>query len=59
MSINELLLTEFDEEMKKTRTTLERVPEDKKDFTSSSQIDAAEQTCSSRGRARRLWSLRS
>jgi uncharacterized damage-inducible protein DinB len=33
MSINELLLSEFDEEIKKTRETLERVPEDKKDFT--------------------------
>src|SRR5476649_2389613 len=33
MPINELLLTEFDEEIKKTRTMLERVPEDKKDFT--------------------------
>ncbi|MGC2369404.1 MAG: DinB family protein [Candidatus Sulfotelmatobacter sp.] len=32
MPINELLLPEFDEEMKKTRTTLERVPADKKDF---------------------------
>ncbi len=32
MAINELLLTEFDEEMKKTRTALERVPADKKDF---------------------------
>lgn len=32
MSISELFLTEFDEEMKKTRATLERVPEDKKDF---------------------------
>ncbi len=32
MPINELLLTEFDEEIKKTRTMLERVPEDKKDF---------------------------
>ena len=32
MPISELLLIEFDEEMKKTRTTLERVPEDKKDF---------------------------
>jgi uncharacterized damage-inducible protein DinB len=32
MLINELLLTEFDEEIKKTRTMLERVPEDKKDF---------------------------
>jgi uncharacterized damage-inducible protein DinB len=32
MPISELLLVEFDEEMKKTRTTLERVPEDKKDF---------------------------
>jgi len=32
MPISELLLPEFDEEMKKTRTTLERVPEDKKDF---------------------------
>jgi hypothetical protein len=28
MAISELLLTEFDEEMKKTRTTLERVPAD-------------------------------
>ncbi len=32
MSINELLLPELDEEMKKTRTALERVPVDKKDF---------------------------
>jgi uncharacterized damage-inducible protein DinB len=32
MSISELLLPEFDEEMKKTRTALERVPMDKKDF---------------------------
>jgi uncharacterized damage-inducible protein DinB len=32
MPISELLLSEFDEEMKKTRTLLERVPEDKKDF---------------------------
>src|ERR1700675_1711878 len=32
MPINDLLLTEFDEEIKKTRTMLERVPEDKKDF---------------------------
>lgn len=30
--INELLLLEFDEEIKKTRTTLERVPADKKEF---------------------------
>ena len=33
MPINELLLVEFDEEIKKTRTMLERVPEDKKEFT--------------------------
>src|SRR5277367_2330567 len=32
MPINELLLSEFDEEIKKTRTMLERVPEDKGDF---------------------------
>ncbi len=32
MRINELLLSEFDEEIKKTRTMLERVPENKKDF---------------------------
>src|SRR5580704_18280041 len=32
MSINELLILEFDQEMKNTRTTLERVPADKKDF---------------------------
>jgi hypothetical protein len=32
MSVNELLLFEFDEEMKKTRTALERVPADKRDF---------------------------
>jgi len=32
MPISELLLPEFDEEMKKTRTTLERVPDDKPDF---------------------------
>jgi uncharacterized damage-inducible protein DinB len=32
MPINELLLAELDEEIKKTRTMLERVPENKKDF---------------------------
>jgi uncharacterized damage-inducible protein DinB len=32
MPINELLLPELDAEMKKTRTALERVPADKKDF---------------------------
>jgi uncharacterized damage-inducible protein DinB len=32
MPISELLLLEFDEEIKKTRATLERVPADKKDF---------------------------
>jgi uncharacterized damage-inducible protein DinB len=32
MAINDLLLVEFDAEMKKTRTALERVPADKKDF---------------------------
>jgi uncharacterized damage-inducible protein DinB len=32
MAINELLLLEFDEEMKKTRTALERAPAEKKDF---------------------------
>ncbi len=32
MPISEMLLPEFDEEMKKTRTTLERVPADKPDF---------------------------
>ena len=32
MPISEFLLPEFDSEMKKTRTTLERVPADKKDF---------------------------
>jgi uncharacterized damage-inducible protein DinB len=32
MSISELLLPEFDQEMKITRTTLERVPFDKKGF---------------------------
>ena len=32
MPITELLLPEFDAEMKTTRTMLERVPEDKKEF---------------------------
>lgn len=32
MAISELLLTEFDEEMKKTRVMLERVPADKGEF---------------------------
>jgi uncharacterized damage-inducible protein DinB len=32
MPINDLLLQEFDQEVKKTRTTLERIPADKKDF---------------------------
>ncbi len=32
MPISEMLLPEFDEEMKKTRATLERVPADKPDF---------------------------
>jgi uncharacterized damage-inducible protein DinB len=33
MSISDLLVIEFDAETKTTRTTLERVPEDNKDFT--------------------------
>ena len=33
MPISDLLLAEFDAETKATRTTLERVPEDNKDFT--------------------------
>jgi len=33
MSISDLLLLEFDAEAKATRTALERVPEDNKDFT--------------------------
>lgn len=33
MSMTDFLLAEFDSEMKKTRTMLERVPVDKKDFT--------------------------
>src|SRR5271154_3356462 len=32
MPINDLLLSEFDAEMKSTRVTLERVPADKKDY---------------------------
>src|ERR1051325_3087607 len=32
MPISDLLLTEFDEEVKKTRATLERVPSGKDDF---------------------------
>lgn len=32
MPMNELLMAEFNEEMKKTRTALQRVPVDKKDF---------------------------
>ena len=32
MSIGKLLVSEFDAEMKKTRTTLERLPADKPDF---------------------------
>ena len=37
MSISELLVIEFDAEMKHTRTTLERVPADKKDFAPHSK----------------------
>ena len=37
MPIKDLLLSELDEEMKKTRTMLERVPADKKDFTPHSK----------------------
>jgi len=33
MPISQLLLSEFDQEIQKTRAILERVPEDKKDFT--------------------------
>ena len=33
MPVSELLLPEFEEEMKKTRTMLERVPADRADFT--------------------------
>lgn len=32
MSLNDFLLAEFDAEIKRTRTTLERVPSDKKEF---------------------------
>jgi len=32
MSVSELLLIEFDEEMKRTRRTLERIPVEKRDF---------------------------
>ena len=37
MSLSELLVIEFDAEMKHTRTTLERVPADKKDFAPHSK----------------------
>src|ERR1700692_2773814 len=37
MSISEFLVPEFDAEMKTTRTTLERVPADKKDFAPHSK----------------------
>jgi uncharacterized damage-inducible protein DinB len=37
MSVSELLILEFDAEMKNTRTTLERVPADKKDFAPHSK----------------------
>src|SRR5947209_2609475 len=37
MQISELLLPEFDEEMKKTRTTLERVPADNPEFAPHSK----------------------
>jgi uncharacterized damage-inducible protein DinB len=37
MSISKLLILEFDEEIKNTRTTLERVPADKKDFAPHSK----------------------
>jgi uncharacterized damage-inducible protein DinB len=37
MPINEFLLSELDEEIKKTRTTLERVPADKKDYAPHSK----------------------
>jgi uncharacterized damage-inducible protein DinB len=37
MQTSELLLSEFDAEMKTTRTTLERVPFDKKDFAPHSK----------------------
>jgi uncharacterized damage-inducible protein DinB len=37
MSISDLLLTEFDSEMKKTRQALERVPADKKAFAPHSK----------------------
>ncbi len=37
MSINELLLLELDDEAKKTRTALERVPADKKEFAPHSK----------------------
>jgi len=37
MAIRDLLLEEYDEEVQKTRTTLERVPADKKDFAPHSK----------------------
>ena len=53
-SSSELLLPEFDEEMKKTRTMLERVPADKRGFRAASQVDAAGQASASCGPTHRF-----
>jgi len=55
MPIGDLLLVEFDEEMKKTRTMLERVPEDKKDFARI-PVHAAEQARAAHRAVGQLWS---
>ncbi len=53
--ISDLLLLEFDEEAKKTRAMLERVPINP-DFKPHPKSMPLRQACPSRRGARRLWS---
>ena len=54
MSISDLLLLEFDAETKTTRTILERVPEDNKDFKPHPKSMPLNKLGSTRGRAARI-----
>jgi len=54
MAMNELLLAEFNEEMKKTRTALQARSAGQERLRASSEVNAARQTCPSRGPACRF-----
>ena len=56
MEIREMFLPEFDQEMKKTRAILERVPEGKPDFKPHEKSMALGKTCSALSAITGIWS---